>query len=299
MTGLPIPSPLEGRRIIKKRVFGVCLLLAIALGGALAGRYFYPSHVTILPFTYNVPQGSVRFRVDVEGQPRLMQFDTLQMQTALGRRLYRQLTQEQLGMDHLRPSADFAVGNHRAHLFYNEIEEEALLPHTEGIVSCDLFAPDAGFEGRNGRPGARVTLDFKTQRLKLEDGPTLEPLSLPKGTLQAPLLRKGDGPYYLLLPLNNGDGARFALGIGCKEVLLPTGAVLFPASTGTDYVNATGMVPVTLTLGGRDLTALAMALPHSQTFGVLGMSLLANYRVVLDFRSSRLYLEPLNSPSDF
>ena len=288
----------EWRKTIRKRPVRLFLVLAAAFLAVLAWRRLSPSHVTILPFTYSAVQGSIRLRVRVAEQPHTLELNTLWTQTALGRRLYQQLSQEEVGMDRPSPATDFAVGNVRSQLFYAEVEETALHPYTEGIVGCDLFAPSPGFEGRNVRPGARITLDFKTNRLKLEDSAELEPLTLPKGTLQAPLLRDGDGPYYLLLPLNNGASYRFALGIGSRDVLLPTGAVLFPDPEGRGYVNAAGMVPVTLTVGGQDVTVLAIALPGAQTTGVLGMNLLANYRVVIDFRNRRLYLEPPDSRSD-
>lgn len=287
------------KQTLRTRPVRKWLLAITALAAALAWRLLSPFHVSVLPFTYSAVQGSVRIRTQVEGQTRPLEFDTLAAQTTLGRRLYEQLVQEQRGIDRISPSADFGLGGCHSQLFYEEIGDAELHPHTDGILGIDLFTPSRGFDGQNVRLGARLTLDFKENLLKLEDGPALEPLHLPPGTVQAPLLRDGAGPFYLLLPLNDGASYRFLLGIGTRDVILPTGAVLFPAPQGTGYVDARGMVPVTLTMSGQDLTVQAMALPRFTPTGILGMNLLANYRVILDFRNRRLYLEPTNSPSDF
>ena len=275
------------------------LLLVSALLIVLTWHLLNPPTSSVIPFTYDTSQGSVRFETMVAGKMHPMEFDTLVTKTELGRRLYKQLLQEEMGIDKLSPSAEFVLGSYRTQLFYDQIDESALDPHSEGALGIDLFAPSRGFQGEYVRRGVRLTLDFKTNLCLLEDGPKLEPLHLPPGTVQAPLLRDGDGPYYLVLPLNNGASYRFDLGIGSRDVILPKGSVLFPARQGLSYVDAVGIVPVTLAMSGQDLTAQAVALPDSPETGVLGMSLLANYRVVLDFRNRRLYLEPANSPSEF
>ncbi len=280
------------KQAIRRRPVLVFLLVAFALVGGLVWHLLVRPHVVVLPFAYSAAQGSIRFRVQVADQSHLVEFDTVLPKTTLGHRLYHQLTHDEIGLDQMNPSAEFALGSFRYRLSYHQIEETDLHPHTDGIVGCDLFAPSPGFDGTADRQGARITLDFKAHLLTLEDGPILGPLHLPKGTLQTPLLRDGDGVYYVLLPLNNGASYRFALGIGTRDVVLPAGSVLFPSSSGQGYVNAAGVVPVTLTVRGQDLTVLAVALPGNNATGVLGMSLLANYRVIIDFRSLRLYLEP-------
>ena len=280
---------------MRRRSIRILLLLGPALLAILAWRFLHPPRTAVLPFRYNAVQGSIRFRVGGAEHTQMFELNTLLTKTAIGRRLYHELVQEETGLDRLNPSTDFALASYRIHLFYEEIEEAELHPHTAGLIGVDLFAPYPGFEGQNRRMGARITLDFKKNLLKIEDGPTLEPLKLPEGTLQTPLFRDDVGRYYVLLPLNYGASCRFVLGIGVRDVSLPTGAVVFPAPTGAGYVDAAGVVPITLTLSGQDVTVLATALPGPQTIGVLGMTLLANYRVVVDFRNPRLYLEPANS----
>ena len=293
-----LTMPLEGTQRMRRRSAQILLLLGPALLAILAWHLLHPSHTAALPFTYDPVQGSVRFRVGVAERTQMFELNTFLTKTAIGRRLYHDLVQEETGLDQLNPSTNFALASYRIHLFYEEIEEAELHPHTAGLMGFDLFAPYPGFEGQNSRRGARITLDFKTHLLKIEDGPTLEPLKLPEGTLQAPMLRDEAGRYYVLLPLNYGASCRFVLGIGVRDVSLPTGAVLFPAPAGTGYVDAVGVVPITLTLSGQEVTVLATALPGPQMTGVLGMTLLANYRVIVDFRNPRLYLEPANSSAD-
>jgi len=275
------------------------LLLSVCLLTPVLWRFLAPDHVTTLPFTYSSDQGSIQFRTLIAGQQHPLEFNTLLTKPLLGSRLYQQLSHAEVGIDRLNPAADFALGSYHAHLVYGEIAEAELHPHMEGILGLDLFTPSPGFDGQNRRPGARITIDFKTKLMTVEDGAEFAPLNLPPGTVQAPLLRDDDGRYSLLLPLNNGASYRFTLGIGYREVLLPAGAVLFPNREGTGYVNATGLVPVTLSMSGQDLSVQAIALPEYRPTGILGMSLLANYRVVVDFRNNRLYLEPANSRIDF
>jgi len=271
------------------------LLLSFCLLTPVVWRLLSPSHVATLPFSYSAAQGSIQFRALVAEHPHPLEFNTLLTKPLLGNGLYQRLSHAEVGIDRLNPAADFALGNYHAHLFYEEVAEAELHPHTDGVLGLDLFTPSPGFDGQNRRPGARITIDFKTKLMTVEDGAEFAPLHLPPGTVQAPLLRDDDGRYSLLLPLNNGVSYRFILGIGYREVLLPTGAVLFPNREGTGYVNATGLVPVTLSMSGQDLSVQAIALPEYRPTGILGMSLLANYRVVVDFRNDRLYLEPANS----
>jgi hypothetical protein len=282
------------RRRARGALVVACLLLPLVVWWLLASW-----ERATLPFSYNVAQGSVRFETQIQGKPRLLEFNSLLTKTVLSRRLSQQLVQAEKGIDRVSPSAEFAIGSVRTHLFYTEAPETELRPNSDGVLGLDMFAPSPGFEGQNRRLGMRLTLDFKANRFKLEDGPQLEPLRPPTGTLQTALHREGDGPYYVLLPLNNGAVCRFVLAIGSRDVLLPTGAVLFAAPRGRGYVDALGIVPITLTFDGHDLSTMAIAPPDQQPTGVLGMSLLADYRVILDFRNSRLYLEPANSRSDF
>ena len=288
----------SGRLALRTWALPATLALVAALSILMWRRYHRP-HVTTAPFTYNAIDGSLRFQALVQGQPHLLEFDTRAMKTVLVRPLYERLNKAESGIDTLSPSADFALEGYHAHLFYDESEESAFPTRVEGMLGLDMFAPSPGFEGRNVRRGARVTLDFKAGLARIEDGPSLEPLHFPKGTVQTPLLRDGaDGAYYVVLSLNDGVRYRFALGVGERNVILPTGSVLFVSPDATHYVNAVGGVPVTLTFGGEDKTVLAVALQSPLPSGVLGMSLLANYRVVLDFRNNRLSLEPPDSPSD-
>ena len=288
----------QWKQMLKRRSVRI-LLLSVCLLVPILWRLLTPANVTILPFTYNAAQGSLRFRTLIAGHSHPLEFNTLLTKPLLGNRLYQQSSHEAVGIDRLNPMADFALGSYRTHLFYEEVAEAELHPHTDGILGLNLFTPSPGFDGQNSRPGARVTIDFETKLLKVEDGTDFAPLHLPPGTVQAPLLRDGNGIYSLLLPLNNGMSYRFTLGIGYRDVLLPTGAVLFPASDGSSYVNAAGLVPVTLSMSGQDLSVQAIALPEYRSTGILGMSLLVNYRVILDFRNRRLYLEPANSRNDF
>jgi hypothetical protein len=289
----------QWKQMLTLRPIRISLFSASALLALLLWRYVFPSHVTTMPFFYSADQGSLRFRTQIAGQPHPLEFDTLMTQTALGSGVYRQLSHEEVGIDRLNPAADFALGNYRARLFYAEIAETELHPYTEGVLGLDMFAPSPGFDGQNSRPGARLTFDFKESLMHIEDGPELAPLHLPEGTVEAPLLRDPDGRYYLLLPLNDGASYRFALGIGSRDVQIPTGSVHVLAREGNGYANPVGIVPVTLTFGDQDLSVQAVGLHETQTTGVLGMSLLAQYRVVLDFRNRRLYLEPANSRFDF
>jgi hypothetical protein len=276
------------------------LLALVAALSILIWRRSQRPHVTTAPFTYNGINGSLRFQALVQGRPCLLEFDTLAMKTVVARSLYERLNKAESGIDTLSPSADFALEGYHAHLFYDEAEESAFPTRVEGMLGIDMFAPSPGFEGRNVRRGARITLDFKAGLARIEDGPSLEPLRLPKGTVQTALLRdSADGPYYVIVPLNGGGSYRFALGVGEPNVILPTGSVRFISHDATHYVDAVGGVPVTLTFSGQDETVQAIALHRPVPSGVLGMSLLANYRVVLDFRNNLLYLEPPDSPSDF
>ena len=286
------------KQMLRHRSARVLLLSGCLLAPAL-WRLFSPGNVTLVPFSYSTAQGSLKFRTLVAEQPHPLEFNTLLTKPLLGDGLYQRLTREEVGIDQLSPAADFALGHYRTHLFYGEVAEADLHPDIDGILGLDLFTPSPGFDGRNGRPGARLTIDFKTKLVKVEDGAEFAPLHLPPGTVQAPLLRDDDGHYSLLLPLNDGVSYRFTLGIGYRDVLLPTGAVLFLNREGTGYVNATGLVPVTLSMSGQDLSVQAIALPEYRPTGILGMSLLSNYRVIVDFRNSRLYLEPANSRIDF
>ena len=286
------------KQMLMHRSARILLLSACLLTPAL-WRLLSPGSVILLPFSYSAAQGSLKFRTLVAEQPHPLEFNTLLTKPLLGNGLYQRLSREEVGLDRLNPAADFALGNYRTHLFYGEVAEAELHPDVDGILGLDLFTPSPGFDGQNGRPGARLTIDFKTKLVKVEYGAEFAPLHLPPGTVQAPLLRDDDGHYSLLLPLNDGVSYRFILGIGYRDVLLPTGAVLFPASDGSGYVNATGLVPVTLSMSGQDLSVQAIALPEYRTTGILGMSLLSNYRVIVDFRNNRLYLEPANSRADF
>ncbi|MCW3097082.1 MAG: hypothetical protein JWL77_2700 [Chthonomonadaceae bacterium] len=289
----------QWKQMLTLRPVRISLFAASALFALLLWRTVFPSHVTTMPFFYSADQGSLRFRTQIAGQPHPLEFDTLMTKTALGSGVYRQLSHQEVGIDQLNPAADFALGSYRARLFYAEIAETELRPYTDGALGLDMFVPSSGFEGENRRPGARLTLDFKASLMHIEDGPELAPLHLPEGTAEAPLLRDADGRYYLLLPLNDGASYRFALGIGTRDVQLPTGSVHVLSRDGTGYANPIGIVPITLTFGAQDLSVQAVGLRETQTTGVLGMSLLSQYRVVLDFRNRRLYLEPANSPSDF
>lgn len=283
---------------MRRRAIRIGLILGPILLILLAWGLFFTPHTATMPFTYNPEQGSLRLLTKIAGQPHALAFNSLLPKTVVSQRLYQQLSQQAKGLDRTNPSAEITLGSYRSRIFYESINEAELRPHIDGVLGIDPFVPDASFESHDRHLGARLTLDFKANLMKVEDGKTLKPLNLPKGTLQTPLMRDGDGPYYMLLPLNNGITYPFALGIGCRDVVIPSGSVLFPNLEGTGYVNASGVVPVTVTLDGHDLSVQAVAMPGIQAVGVFGMSLLSNYRVIIDFRNKRLYLEPADSSSD-
>lgn len=287
----------QRKQRFKRRPFLLFLLLISTLIALLLWMLFAPRHAATLPMTYTATQGSVGIPIQINGQMRSIEFNSLLTRSVLNPSLHAQLAQGKSGVESVVPSAEVALGSYHTKVSWSEVAETELHPSAEGILGLEPFVPSAGLDGKDHRLGGRLTLDFKANRFYIEDGAHLPLMVLPKGTLQAPLQRDEDGTYYLVLSLNDGPSYRFLLGIGCRDVLLPTGAVLFPNREGNAYVNAVGVVPVTLTVDGKDLTVQAAALPGIQTTGILGMSLLANFRVVVDFRNDRLYLEPADSRS--
>lgn len=277
---------------MKRRRLKALLLVCVLAGLCFAYYGWHKYRTSGIPFTYTYAQGSVRFKATIKGRERTVELNTLLTKTVLRTSVSRTIIRDQRGVDKLNPVAEFKTGNYHRTLFYQTVDDSILRPQVDCILADDFFSPSKGFEGKGAATGARLTIDFDAGRVYIEDKPELNNYRPPKGTLQVPLFRSTEGLYYMVLPVNSGASYRFVLGLGVRDVLLPSGAVQFIAPDAQGYASAIGIVPVTLNFNGTDIPAQAVALPGMQPVGVFGTSLLANYKVVIDFRHLRLYLEP-------
>ncbi len=267
---------------------------AACLGGGLlyAGWIWNRSKAESIACTFHPEQGTVRFNLQINGQTKAVEFNMLEVKTLLSAPLYRSLVHNQIGLDQLSPSAEFQIGKYRHRLFYEPINASLLHPHTEGIITNDLFAPSPGTDGREAKRGTRLTLDFQNGLLQIEENPPDTAFRVPKGTLKLPLFRSAEGLYYVSLPVNDGTLYPFLLGLGTKNVFLPSGAVQFIDREASGYVPASGVVPITLLCDGIEVPVEAIALPGTHPAGIIGTEILARYLVVIDYRHNFLYLEP-------
>jgi hypothetical protein len=281
-----------------KRLPYIAALLITAIGIGTAGYYVWSwTYTTSVPFEYNPPLiFAILVKPMVQGKQMRFTFMTGAGESYISSEAVDALKAAGAEGGFSSLTADTSLGGYCHRQRYKVIEPRFLPPvagrPVDGMLGGNFITSTGSLEDSDRKPPL-LQFDFKEKILTIDWHPQRSPLNLPAGTIRLPMHQDYDGDYSVSLRVNGRKDENFMLDESSPVGLIVPWSLL-PGQTGKGLKIAQRWTafPVSLNIGGRVLKVRAWVSPDDPEAVRLGPSLLARYRVTIDYAESVLYLSP-------